>query len=338
MNRGEIKSFIRRLSRPNPPVRFYFLWWSFTVLALCTCRLLLLPGNNEVWSSIIIAGVASHTAIAALTIALQYKMEPQCQALLSNARSTADSKSLNKRTYVSPWFGKIDAMVSALKEEWSTDARCLQFDVEFKVKESEANRVAKELHDEVLPSLSRLARTVAGAQDQSTGDLIAETYSTIGAFRDLLGELHPVDLEELGLVEAVNNLCTRYARLTGRLICFNQEVGECALGELQQLCLYRALQSALRMFTESQNDILVVSCHRIGENYAFIMRCVDRRVSSGGWLAADKAEFGSFESWCTMAGAHTEIGIFNYRGFPCDLIITIPVPDREQAGDHATDA
>ncbi|MBY0549303.1 MAG: hypothetical protein K2W95_18655 [Candidatus Obscuribacterales bacterium] len=338
MNRSGILSFLRRLSKPNPPVRLCILWSSIAVVILCTYPLILRSaGSNEPWVNLIIAGVASNTAITAAIIAHQYRLEPQCRALVANARSMTVQRTREPH-FITPWFKKVDAMVCELKEKWSKDARSLQFDVEFKATESEAKRVAKELHDEILPSLSRLARAVAGAQGHSSGELIAEVQETIAAFRDLLGELHPVDLEELGLVASINNLCTRYARFTGRLICFSEQVEECPLGEFQQLCVYRALQAALRMFAASDNDILVVSCHRIGKNNVFIMRCVDRRVSSDGWLSPEKREFGSFESWCTMAGAHTEIGTINYAGFPCDLIMTIPMLETESSGERETNA
>src|SRR5262245_54266165 len=149
----------------------------------------------------------------------------------------------------------LNALIQNRGAQWSEHARAIRFDIEFKAIENEKRRVAKELHDEILPSLARLIRSVQTFTDTDRVSLLVdELHHTVSTFRDLLGELHAFDLEELGLVPALSNLCARYKRLTVKTIVFNEESEECGLSDLQQLSLYRAMQLALKIFSESDND------------------------------------------------------------------------------------
>lgn len=249
-----------------------------------------------------------------------------CSALqtLSDSPQLLNSHRFGSGKRPSDEFSALNALIQDREACWSSKARAIKFDIEFKAIEQERRRVAKELHDEILPSLSRLIRSIESLCLSAKADtLIAAVRKAIGAFRDLLGELHPVDLEELGLIPALSNICKRYARMTRRAIVFASEIEECNLSELQQLCIYRALQSTLKLFVDSENDILLVTCDRSGERSIIAARCIDKRVSSADWLSADRPEFEAFETWCAMAGAEWKIGD-NYLGdFPCDLVISV---------------
>lgn len=222
-------------------------------------------------------------------------------------------------------FSTLNALIHDVGARWSQEARSIQFDFEFKAVEKERRRVAKELHDEILPSLARLIRSIqSGSNEQTNSTLIDELFTTVAAFRDLLGELHPVDLEELGLVAALSNICKRYACMTGRFILFVEQREDCNLSPVQQLCVYRAMQAALRMFSQSENDILLVNYNHVANNNVFTVRCVDKRVSCAEWLCPEKLDFSAFETWCAIAGAKVEIGAILRNDFPCDLVISIP--------------
>jgi signal transduction histidine kinase len=216
--------------------------------------------------------------------------------------------------------------------------RAFSLEVELNAIERERLRVARELHDEVLPLLARLTRFLQ-AQPEIAGDpecnaLRAMVHRTIARLRDLLGELHPVDLEELGLVPALSNICSRYARLTELCILSVERVEEFALGRFEQLCLYRAMQAVLRMFANSDNDILVVTSDCLLDTNFISVRCVDKRVSSAEWISAGQPEFSEFEACCDLSGADVEIQSLEYGEFPCDLIISIPSwRRRKRAGD-----
>ena len=199
-----------------------------------------------------------------------------------------------------------------------------QFELEFNTIEQERRRVAKELHDEILPALARLTRTVQSSEskEEVLSILLEELHSTVDAFRDLLGELHPVDLEELGLVAALNNIAKRYQRLSGRCVIFLERTEDFCLSEQQELCLYRAVQAVLRMFCQSENDILLLVCERIKQRSIISIRCVDKLVNFADWLSQEKPEYSTFDSLCALAGARVELDARKHDEFPCDLIIS----------------
>lgn len=220
----------------------------------------------------------------------------------------------------------IAARARHIGARWNAEARMIQFEFEFKAVEAERHRVAKELHDESLPLLARLIRSVQSQTValSSCGALVDEVHQSIAAFRDLLGELHPVDLEELGLVSALDNICKRYMRRCGRLILFFEQAEECHLSKLQQLCIYRAIQALLKMFVESENDMLMIHYQSINEQVVITFRCADKLVSSAQWITADRADFGAFEAWCALAGAALQLDSLAARDqFPNDLVISI---------------
>ncbi|HEY9732045.1 MAG TPA: ATP-binding protein [Drouetiella sp.] len=211
-----------------------------------------------------------------------------------------------------------------ISARWTAEARAIQFEFEFKAVENERRRVAKELHDESLPVLARLIRSVQSVASPNHQSLVDEVYRSIAAFRDLLGELHPVDLEELGLVSALDNICKRCVRLCGRFVLFIEQTESCHLSELQQLCLYRAIQALLRMFAESQNDMLMIKYERISNQSVITVRCADKLVSSAEWITSDRSDFDAFEAWCSLAGAKVLLGSRGTQDqFPNDLVISV---------------
>lgn len=220
-------------------------------------------------------------------------------------------------------FSALNALMHDRSAKWSKQARAIKFDIEFKAIEQERGRVAKDLHDEILPLLARLIRSIQSRDLQSTAcELVKELHETVAAFRDLLGELHPVDLEELGLVAALSSLCKRYGRLTGRCILFGEHDEECDLSSFQQLCIYRAMQIALDLFSRSDNDILLMDYYRSDNQCYIAVRCIDKSVSSANWLSDFAQEFDVFESWCDLAGADVETGTKGTFGFPYDFIVS----------------
>ena len=231
-------------------------------------------------------------------------------------------------------FSALNTLIHHRSDRWSRQARAIKFDIEFKAIEQERRRVAKELHDEVLPLLARLLRAVQGSSngcDKANQSLVDKLHSTVAAFRDLLGELHPVDLEELGLVPALESLCKRYARFSGRSILFAGAGDDCSLSVLQQLCLYRAMQVVLRMFVDSDNDLLVVGFERRDADSMITLRCVDKRVASADWLSPQSRDFDTFEAWCAMACAKVESGANEGGTGPYDLAVSASdsVPPKE---------
>jgi len=273
----------------------------------------------------VVISIVIYFAIATATTLLWWiSVVKPLSNTLKNGQRVLNGEAVTPAKRPADEFEALDALIYDLGARWSREARTMQFDIEFKAIEHERRRVAKELHDEILPSLARLIRAVQSRNsERDIQDLVDELHETVAAFRDLLGELHPVDLEQFGLVAALNNICTRYARLTELCVDFIEETEDCELSELQQLCVYRAMQAALKMFTDSENDLLLVCYQRQYGDTVISVRCVDKRVSSAEWLSIEKHDFNAFESWCTMAGARVEFGSSQTDEFPCDLTITV---------------
>jgi signal transduction histidine kinase len=218
-----------------------------------------------------------------------------------------------------------------LAERRSQSHKLRQFEFEFQAIERERRRVAKELHDEILPSLARLIRSIQSQNPEQLHDaVIQELHNLVAGFRDVLGELHPVDLEELGLVPGLNNICARYTRLTGLSIIFNETSEESALSDLQELCLYRAMQAVLRMFAASGNDVLLVGYGQDADESLITFRCVDKILSPREWLSGGNPEYDVFESLCSMAGSKIEIGAVcpEQNEYPYDLVLRTAPIDR----------
>ncbi len=235
---------------------------------------------------------------------------------LDRVSATSDSSGIGRSAE--------NARIQDIGARWSAEARTIQFDFEFKAVEQERRRVAKELHDESLPLLARLIRAIQSESAHNASTLIDEVHQAISSFRDLLGELHPVDLEELGLVSALDNICKRYVRICGRFVLFFEQTEECQLSQLQQLCLYRAMQALLKMFAESQNDMLMINYNRLEGKSVITVRCADKLVSSAEWITAERADFDAFEAWCALAGAKVQFDSFGLRDqFPNDLVISV---------------
>lgn len=257
-------------------------------------------------------------------------LPPSLQLLLSEPTQLLSKPA---RSLPQDEFAALNTLIYELGARWSKEARDIKFDFEFRAVEQERRRVAKELHDEILPNLARLIRFVQSQNDKSICEtLVDELHATVAAFRDLLGELHPVDLEELGLTSALSNICKRYARMTQRFVVFVEDSETCNLSDLQQLCIYRAIQSVLRMFAESQNDILLLKHDYHECTNVLSVRCIDKSVLDAEWLSSEKPEFNVFDSWCAMSGAIVEYGVSRHANeFPCDLIISIAetAPQRE---------
>lgn len=212
-------------------------------------------------------------------------------------------------------------------QAWSDKARALKFETEFKLVEQERRRVAKELHDEVLPHLSRLVRTLQSTEDKiETQQIVLALHDLNQTLRDLLAELHPVDLEELGLSSAVQNLCQRYSRHYKTPISCKEENEVCCLSDLQQLAIYRALQLALKYFTESGRD---------SNNLLVRYRCVNGTTRLGLGLDSKKQyvakallqlmpeqELDAFFTWCSLAGAELEFTTWSKNQSNTFLVLT----------------
>ena len=120
--------------------------------------------------------------------------------------------------------------------------------------EEERSRIARELHDNLsqrlalvtigLEELSQRTAESAGRPDlQSLSDQTKEIAAEV---HHLSRELHPSQLEMLGLVAAVQSFCTEVSRQKGLWVEFVHEGVPRTLPSEVRLCLYRVVQEALQ--------------------------------------------------------------------------------------------
>jgi len=187
--------------------------------------------------------------------------------------------------------------------DWSHKARTLKFDLEYRPAEQERRRVAGELHDQVLPLLARLSRHVNSMHGESAKILSETIHQVIEKIRALLGELHPFDLEELGLKAATANLCTRYSRLYKQRILYEEGDEELLLSAVQELAAYRALQTLLRMFASKNSGTLTVTSVDGKSDYQILLVLRNGQQSAARTLISDldEQDLEALAGWCNIA-------------------------------------
>jgi two-component system sensor histidine kinase UhpB len=120
-------------------------------------------------------------------------------------------------------------------------------------REEEASRIARELHDDVGQRLaivsimlSRLRRTIGEAAGQSEIALLQEQTSSIGrSLRQISRQLHPAELEHVGLSHSIQLKCEEIQEATGMDIRLLNGDDTASVPSDVALCVYRVAQEAL---------------------------------------------------------------------------------------------
>lgn len=120
--------------------------------------------------------------------------------------------------------------------------------------EAERQRFSREMHDDLAQKVALLEFQIESMKrkfNQPDGAL-AELESLRGSVAALAEDLHricyrlhPVVLDNLGLVAGVEFLCDEYARLSGVIPKFVPETVPDSVPSNVALCLYRVIQEAL---------------------------------------------------------------------------------------------
>lgn len=126
--------------------------------------------------------------------------------------------------------------------------------------EEERTRIARELHDELGVRLScfkmDLASALSAAQHLSDAEarrqiaakmesMMGQTDETIAAVHQLVTELRPAILDDLGLVAAIEWQCQDFEKRTGMACVFATGSEEIAMNPEQATALFRICQEAL---------------------------------------------------------------------------------------------
>src|SRR3954469_11175393 len=119
-----------------------------------------------------------------------------------------------------------------------------------RAQETERSRIARELHDDICQrmllltiELESVARTVDGEGAAAAALTVAREISN--SVRELSHQLHPDRLRVIGLVGALESLCTELSH-AGVPIAFTHENVPSSLPPDVMLCLFRVVQEALQ--------------------------------------------------------------------------------------------
>lgn len=127
--------------------------------------------------------------------------------------------------------------------------RQLAFDLQQQA-EHERKRIAKELHDASLSSLSKVMRMADRLKEQYPESQIpteirASLEISIAEMRRVINDLHPAILEEYGLAIALEHLVEDFRKHTSIQASYADSGTLIELPEFHQLCMYRIVQEAL---------------------------------------------------------------------------------------------
>ena len=125
-----------------------------------------------------------------------------------------------------------------------------------KAQEEERKRIARELHDDTAQSLATLSldiEAISAAKDQLSQEAVqrleelrAKTVTMLGGLRRFVHELRPADLDQVGLVPALESLSKELSnevKITARVEVTGSER---RLPGDAELVLFRIAQEALR--------------------------------------------------------------------------------------------
>ena len=120
--------------------------------------------------------------------------------------------------------------------------------------EEERRRISRELHDGLGPSLAAIGnrlrvcrsivRTDPDATESELDDIAHGLTAHIQEIRALIHDLRPVNLDQLGLVEALNQHVEKFGRETGTSASFNAS-DNIDLNPLAEVTVFRLVQECL---------------------------------------------------------------------------------------------
>jgi two-component system sensor histidine kinase UhpB len=255
-------------------------------------------------------------------------------ARLTRRMSTVDVLRPGERLAVSGHGGvpallrAFNDMLDRLERERATSAaRALS------AQESERQRIARELHDEVGQSLTVVLMDLTRAVDHSVDpDLRAElvqaqetTRASLEEVRRLAHRLRPGVLEDLGLVSALTALTTELSDHTGLVVRRHFEAGLPRLDDQTELVLYRVAQESLTNVARHA-DATHVDVSLAARDESVVLRIQDDGRGIG--LAHEGAGIRGMRERALLVGATLEIGSAPSGG--ADVSLTVPTHGSER--------
>jgi signal transduction histidine kinase len=141
------------------------------------------------------------------------------------------------------------------RSAWNHDANTTLATHVLVAQEAERRRVGRDLHDDLAQKVALLEFEIEGMRRRfrSQPHVLAELHSLSGCVATLAEDvhriccrLHPVVLDNLGLVRGVAFLCEEHSRTSGMQTVFQHDNIPERLPANISLCLYRVIQEALQ--------------------------------------------------------------------------------------------
>ncbi len=225
-------------------------------------------------------------------------------------------------------------MSAALEQKESARQGLLRRAIE--AGEEERKRLARELHDHTGQMLTALiaglgaleARATDAEQRATVVSLHQLAAQTLGDIHDVSRTLRPAALDDLGLIDALEKLCSMVAQRFGKQVNFDNEgwADEQRLPAELEVALYRIVQEALtnavrhanarriQVFLQLQGGAVLVMVEDDGHGFALATRQLD----------ADKFGLLGIEERAALFGGHACLE--STPGGGTQLSVSIPVP------------
>lgn len=121
--------------------------------------------------------------------------------------------------------------------------------------EAERKRIAKDLHDESLSSMSKIIRLTdkLDSGESNATEIRSRLETCMNNMRRIINDLHPSVLEEFGLAIAIEDLLAQFRRDTGIKANFRDSTNGSRLTSFDELCVYRIFQESLNNIFKHAN-------------------------------------------------------------------------------------
>lgn len=209
------------------------------------------------------------------------------------------------------------------------------------VQESERLALARELHDELGQGCAAVRAETAlirlcGAADRAATLASAERADRAAqqlyqAVRGMLRRLRPANLDELGLIAALQELCESWEERSGVPCIFHHEALPRELGDAVDIALYRVTQEALtNVMRHARASAVRVKLGRSAQGELQLSVEDDGR---GMDLAAATRGLGLLGATERAAALGGELEVHASPGAGVQLVLRVPMPAASRLAD-----
>jgi signal transduction histidine kinase len=207
--------------------------------------------------------------------------------------------------------------------------------------EAERRRVSREMHDDLAQKVALLAFQIEGMKRRlvSQPQVLPELESLRGCVATLAEDvhricfrLHPVILDNLGLVRGIEFLCDEHSRTTGVKATFLHHAIPDRLPANVALCLYRVVQEALQNAAKHSNaKDVTVDLRKIGGAIRAVVSDTGRGFDATGAGARPGLGLVFVSERVRLLGGRCAIRSTPGKGTRISVIV--PVPLSQKADD-----